>query len=305
MPLTLDLLDAGAKDPSLLALSFDAYAAVGSSEAQRLARRTRSAFEAGRRLPSELVTLRCALFMEQRGAHHRGEPMDGPYVTALVRAMRRAVAGGGTQVMDGDAALRSLARAAGYPSLCHLLASQTVFLQPETVRQANGRATFPVVRGHPRGERTRIDDQDVILDDNTTPTLAFLWAADRRPGRDVQYNHVWPNQGRNPATYTALWNLCVTPASLAKLTDGTTHPDTVGLLQYRAFDLYGCVPDGIEPPGRPERYDELEPLWHPMPQQVDLEAALRMGLAAKPSSRAAQAAREIGWLFSDGPDEDV
>lgn len=38
---------------------------------------------------------------------------------------------------------------------------------------------------------TLSDGRKVLLDDNTTPTLTFLWAAVRTKGQDVQYNHVW------------------------------------------------------------------------------------------------------------------
>jgi hypothetical protein len=35
----------------------------------------------------------------------------------------------------------------------------------------------------------------VLLDDNTSPTLAFLWAAGCQKGPDVQFNHVWSDAG--------------------------------------------------------------------------------------------------------------
>jgi hypothetical protein len=40
----------------------------------------------------------------------------------------------------------------------------------------------------------------------------------------VQTNHVWGDP-KNPETYAALWNLCITPAFLAKCTDGRHHPE--------------------------------------------------------------------------------
>ena len=36
---------------------------------------------------------------------------------------------------------------------------------------------------------TMADGRPVLPDDNTSPTLAFLWAAQRTKGPDVQYNH--------------------------------------------------------------------------------------------------------------------
>ena len=95
-----------------------------------------------------------------------------------------------------------------------------------------------------------------MFDDNTTPTLAFLWSARRKKGPDVQYNHVFGDP-RSPATYTALWNLCVTPAFLAKTTDGSNHPEVLAALRYRVVELYGCWPEGEERPSEPAGYQAL------------------------------------------------
>ena len=73
----------------------------------------------------------------------------------------------------------------------------------------------------------------MLLDDNTSPTLAFLWAASRAQGPDVQFNHV-RNDSANPDAYTALWNIRATPALLAKTTDGSNHPELVAGLRCRA-----------------------------------------------------------------------
>jgi hypothetical protein len=43
---------------------------------------------------------------------------------------------------------------------------------------------------------------------------------------------------RNPATYTALWNLCVTPGLLDKTTDGFNPPEMLSALRYRVLELY-------------------------------------------------------------------
>jgi hypothetical protein len=137
----------------------------------------------------------------------------------------------------------------------------------------------------------------VLLDDNTTPMLTFLWAANRNRGPDVQYNHVW-SESKNPDLYTALWNLCATPAFLAKTTDGLNHPEVREALRFRAYELYGAHPAGQGPPTRPEGYEDLQ--WAPMPETVpDLAAAFRVRLLAAPKSRPSLAAGTIGWLFSD------
>jgi hypothetical protein len=143
---------------------------------------------------------------------------------------------------------------------------------------------------------TMEDGRHVLRDDNTSPTLTFLWAAGRTKGPDVQYNHVW-NDSANPDAYTALWNVCATPASLAKTTDGSNHPDVVAALRYRAWNLYRCRPVGYAEPTRPASHDDL--VWAPHPPPVaGLDAALRGRLRTNPKSRPALTARTIGWLYS-------
>jgi hypothetical protein len=202
--------------------------------------------------------------------------------------------------MDGAALLDRFVRLAGHPSIEHAVAAHTVFLAPETVAQCRGGALFPVVRDpRRRGELGRLPDgREVLFDDNTTPTDAFLWAAGRAKGRDVQFNHVWPSAS-DPGAYTALWNLCCTPAFLAKATD--THAPTVAALRFRAWQLYGCLPVGTEPPVEPAGFADLP--WAAMTEPiVDLERVLRDRMRAAPLRRATQVAARIGWLFSEGPD---
>ncbi len=143
---------------------------------------------------------------------------------------------------------------------------------------------------------TMPDGEPVMFDDNTGPTLAFLWSGQRSKGRDVQYNHVWGDP-RNMQTYTALWNLCATPAFLAKTTDGSNHPEVLNLLRYRAMDLFGEIPEGEAAPGKPEGYESL--VWPEPPERAyNLESVLRRRLAEAPKSRPAVSARQLGWLFS-------
>jgi hypothetical protein len=201
-------------------------------------------------------------------------------------------------VLDGVGALDSVLRRAGYPSTVAAVAKHTVFLDPRTVSQTGGRPLFPVVRDMlRRGTFETLPTGDrVLLDDNTTPTLIFLWAANRGKGPDVQYNHIWADS-RNPQLYTALWNLCAGPAFLAKTTDGQNHPEVRAALRYRAYELHGSHP-GDQPPSMPAGYQELE--WAPMPEPIgDLQSALRARLASWARSRPAIAARAIGWLYSD------
>ncbi|HET9731930.1 MAG TPA: hypothetical protein VFP54_04565 [Acidimicrobiales bacterium] len=222
-------------------------------------------------------------------------PADGDVPAGPGRTSRRR---GNQAVLDGVAALRDIVARAGYESIVAAVAAHTLFLHPETVAQAGTGPLFPVVRDpNRRGQLGALPDgRKVLFDDNTTPSLAFLWAARRSKGPDVQYNHVWGDP-RNVETYTALWNLCVTPAFLAKTTDGSNHPEVLTALRYRAFDLYGRYPDGEQPPDMPGDYHSLE--WPDPPERVDdLEATLRARLRDAPKCRAAVAARELGWAFS-------
>ena len=209
-------------------------------------------------------------------------------------------------VMDGVGALAQLAERAGYRSVLALVAENTLFLHPDTVKQTGGEPLFPVIRDPMRrGELATLPDGSrVQLDDNTTPTLAFLWSAGRSKGADVQYNHLWGDP-RNRHTYTALWNLAVTPAFLAKTTDGSNHREVLEGIRYRSWELYGYLPVGEEAPKRPAGYEGL--VWPPHPEPVtDLAGVLRARMNGAPKSRPAIAAREIGWLFSGWePDKEV
>jgi hypothetical protein len=203
-------------------------------------------------------------------------------------------------ILDGAAQLEALLRRARYPSVAAAVAAHAVFLHPATVSQARGYALFPVVRDMVRRGSfdVLLDGRRVLLDDNTSPTCAFLWAAGRSKGPDVQFNHIWTASG-DPDAYTALWNLCATPAFLAKTTDGSRHDDVTSVLRFRAFELFGCHPAGTPAPTEPPGYRDLS--WAPHPRPVEnLERELRARLATNAKSRPAKACREIGWLFSVG-----
>ncbi len=206
-------------------------------------------------------------------------------------------------ILNGVVALEDVLKRAGYPSILHAVAAHTVFLDPLTVSQTNGKALFPIVRDPRR--RGEIDFQcGVMYDDNNGPTLTFLWAAQQKTGQDVQFNHVW-GDAKNPDLYTALWNMCVTPAFLAKTTDGSNHPDVTDALKCRSFELFGNAPSGFDFPKPPSGYDDLQ--WQVSPPPVDdLETAFRIRLGRSPKSGPARTARELGWLFSNGvPDESI
>ncbi|MGH9299116.1 MAG: hypothetical protein ACRDZT_04315, partial [Acidimicrobiales bacterium] len=152
---------------------------------------------------------------------------------------RSRVRSGAGRILDGVAALADVLARAGYPSIAEAVAAHSLFLHPDTVAQAGPDALFRIVRdARRRGSFGQLPDgTDVMFDDNTSPKLVFLWAAQAVTGPDVQYNHVWGDP-RNPYTYTALWNICATPAFLAKTTDGSNHPDVLSMLRFRAYELF-------------------------------------------------------------------
>ncbi|MEQ1566316.1 MAG: hypothetical protein ABMA64_11810 [Myxococcota bacterium] len=172
----------------------------------------------------------------------------------------QASAGRGSteRVLDGYHALEQVLARAGYPSVVAAVAAHTGFLHPETVAQTRGQAVFPVVRAPLNTARRRVvvllDGRRVWADDNGPPTDAFLWAAERRKGRDVQFCHVWARSDSVDA-YTALWNLCATPAFLAKTTD--TDPVVRRALRHRAWELFGVQPEGEPDEGPPPGYEDL------------------------------------------------
>jgi hypothetical protein len=196
---------------------------------------------------------------------------------------------------DGQTALTALIAASRYRTLAQAVASLALFSHPETVAQTGGLALFPTIRGTP-GEYVEVDGRRLMLDDNKSPTDAFLWANGlNRRGRDTQFNHVYAASG-DPDAYTALQNLVMTPAFLAKLTD--TNPEVKALLAWRTFDLYGWVPAGFAKPERPVDYATLE--WAtPLPPMTDLKGRLEAVMARRPKDRTVTAARRLGWLYAE------
>jgi hypothetical protein len=200
---------------------------------------------------------------------------------------------------DGAAQLAAVLGRAGYASTMHAVAAHTSMLDPSVVAQTSGHAVFATVRlDTRRGERVgQFDETErVMFDDNLSPTLAFLWAAGHKRGTEMQFNHVWQTR-RDRSVYTALWNVCMTPAFLAKTTDGSGHPEVRAALCRRAFDLYGHLPAGQGVPVAPPGYADLD--WAPHPEPViDLEAEYRRQMSTKPRNVVVGSARQFGWLFS-------
>lgn len=197
--------------------------------------------------------------------------------------------------LDGLSSFRAIIEGSQYATMTQAIASLTLFTHPDTARQTGGRAIFFAIRDPRRvGEIAEVGGRRVALDDNRSATNAFLWA-NRLPrrGRDTQFNHVYASSGDVDA-YTALPNICMTPAFLAKLTD--TSPDIRNLLRFRSFDLYGWHPAGEPAPQRPDGYDSLE--WAPPLAPVpDVRRAIEEAMARKPKDRTVRSAKELGWLF--------
>jgi hypothetical protein len=198
--------------------------------------------------------------------------------------------------LDGRMALDSIIASSQYQTIAQAVASLTLFSHPETVKQTAGKALFPAIRNPKRVGQ--IDDHEgskVLLDDNRTPTNAFLWANGlTRRGTDTQFNHVYA-ASLDVNAYTALPNICMTPAFIAKLTDTST--EIRSLLQYRSYALYGWVPSGFQPPERPQHYDILE--WAaPLPVVADVRGTMLRAMKTKPKDRTVLAVQEIGWLFA-------
>jgi hypothetical protein len=199
---------------------------------------------------------------------------------------------------DGQEALATLIASSRYATLAQAVASLAVFSHPQTVAQTQGLGLFPTIRGTP-GQFVEVNGRRLMLDDNKSPTDAFLWCNGlSRRGRDTQFNHVYA-ASTDPEAYTALPNICMTPAFLAKLTD--TNAEVRALLAYRSHDLYGWAPAGTSAVEKPEGYAALE--WAPpLPAVTDVQERLRTVFARRQKDRTVLAAQALGWRFAAAPE---
>lgn len=202
---------------------------------------------------------------------------------------------------DGEDALRTLISRSSYRTLEQAVASLTLFTDPKIVAHTENKALFPIRRYRRNEQRGAVLDKErVVLCDNQSPTLAFLWANDlfgaRKP-REVQYNHIY-RCSQDATCYTSLANICVTPSFLAKLTD--KNREIINLLQYRAWCLYRFRPEEFETPKKPACYSDLD--WAPHPcepcSKPELVKRLNDRIEKNPKSRIAIASSEFGWLFA-------
>ena len=194
---------------------------------------------------------------------------------------------------DGHRALVEAVANSERRTIEQALASLTVFASPHTVREMKNQPVFRMVRER-AGQRGQIDvERRVMFDDNRGPTVAFCWSTgfpEKNP--HLQFNHVYA-QCDDVEFYTALANICVTPAFLAKMTDG----HCTKLLQFRAWELFGFLPNGGDAPKMPDGYDRLD--WAlPLDPLSDVEQKIRKTMSTKPKDRVTQSVRELGWVFS-------
>lgn len=227
-------------------------------------------------------------------------PLSMERASAIKRILPEPRLGPRTMVdfkLDGRAALDALIAGSQYRTVSQAVASLALFSHPETVRQTGGKALFPCIRNPRRvGQFEPHEGREVLLDDNKSSTDAFLWANGlSRRGPDTQFNHVYA-ASLDADAYTALPNICMTPAFIAKLTD--TNERVRQLLRYRSYQLYGWVPAGHDPPERPDEYETLE--WAaPLPPIEDVRATVLNAMATKPKDRTVVAARRLGWLYEE------
>ncbi len=219
---------------------------------------------------------------------------------------RRPIAGAASAMwMDGHRLLGDLLAQSNYGTILQAVAGLTLFTSPATVARVGLGNVFRVVRRRNQADVGKYlmhaDGNFVLHDDNSSPTDLFLWANGLAKSgcRDVQFNHVYDRATTRLSgdgqleVYTALPNICVTPAFLAKLTD--TDLEVRAALRYRVYDLYEYAPDGV--PTRPGGYMRLT--WRdPLLPVDDPEGILRQRLHKCSKRRITDSARELGWRYS-------
>lgn len=197
---------------------------------------------------------------------------------------------------DGLSALEAMVANSPYGSLHQAVASLTIFTHPLTVEGLGPANLFRTVRNAARrGEFVEAPDGPVMLDDNKSPTDAFMWANSwTKRGRDLQFNHVYQASGA-VAHYTNLRNICVSPSFLAKLTD--TYEEVTELLRYRVYDLYGYTGPEDLAPEIPTVYNQL--VWaEPLPPVKNPSRVISARLKRRKKDRTAVSARKHGWAGS-------
>jgi hypothetical protein len=210
---------------------------------------------------------------------------------------------------DGRVILRDLICKSPWKSLEQALASLTAFAHPDVVRAVGSRSVFRTIRGTPRGEINV--KASVMLDDNSSPAIAFEWATQFKRGADLICCHLY-TASDEPTAYTDVRNIFFAPTFLAKLTDSQKEelPDehSLKVLRYRAWELFGYGGPLAVAPTKPVGYERLR--WASPNGEGATPEAVRASfikrIARRPKDRIAKAVRSIGWTFSNyAPDDSV
>lgn len=130
----------------------------------------------------------------------------------------------------------------------------------------------------PRGE---VDG--VIYDDNTRPNTQMKAMAKKYYGVslvDFTVCHIWPNTCYDERYHTCYANLVCIPAAIHSLTDFDPHVEAC--LKYRAYELYGWIPQNADIPEKPENYPSE---WLELPR---CEKSTRKKLSETANCSAAQ-----------------
>lgn len=139
-----------------------------------------------------------------------------------------------------------------------LVADTGLWVNPEfharLVRDTGSAAIFPSVRrARGQGEKRGQIVDGVRFDDNSYANGAIKRAAGLgKSAEGFEVCHIWPRTCYDERYHTAVANIVLLPRALAGLSDHAIEVQEA--LQYRAFELYGWYPEGMQPPVKPEFY---------------------------------------------------
>jgi hypothetical protein len=135
----------------------------------------------------------------------------------------------------------------------------------EVVSKSDG-PIFPTIRDS--ANRLNVDEeQQILLDDNTTPRWAILWThgylSTSHP-KSWTVAHVWPYP-KDRYCYTHLANLALLPEYMSSLTD--KQGPLTSFLKFHSWEKYKWKPELEVEPQKPEGYDLIK--WRYLPNVLD------------------------------------
>jgi hypothetical protein len=165
-----------------------------------------------------------------------------------------------------------------------LVADTGLWVNPEfhnrLMRDTGSPAIFPLVR-RARGKVEKRGQfvEGVRLDDNTYANVAIKRAAGLgKSAQGFEACHIWPDTCHDVRYHTAVANIVLLPRALAGLSDHAIEVQEA--LQYRAFELYGWYPEGMQPPVKPDFYPSK---WRePQPDTLNASTPAAVSVAAAP-----------------------